>query len=571
MDLLDPRWRDHFDKVQDLADRVVALLKGLDASADAVRRAEEARRGLDELFLLVLAGEFNAGKSALINALLGQAYLEEGVTPTTQSIQLVTHGDEEASDLRDGTWHRAVPAPLLKDLHIVDTPGTNAILREHEALTKDFIPRADLVLFATSADRPFTESERAFLEIIRDWGKKVVFVINKIDLLESDTARQEVIDFVRQGARGVVGGEPIVFPVSARQALRAKTAGEPAPSDWEAFETWLWSALASDERLRLKLETPLGVVEHLAARLDDDATTRLAVLDLDRAALDHVTDALEVFRRDMEASFDHRLDTIDVLIGRMRERGEEFLDDRFRIRRWRELWSSERLQRDFEAEVIADTPDAIEAEVSGLVDWMIDKEHAQWLAVRERLLDRAESDALRGAARGDNSGFAARRSALLASVGARAELVVERFDSKAESLRLVNQVREALAGTAVAEIGALGMGLILKAILTSAAADATGILAAGVVAMLGFTIIPHRRRQAVAALRDRTAKLRLELRDALHLAFHTEQNAAAERMLGTVEPYGRFVRAEHERLTSTRAALERVRHEARDLRQALGS
>ncbi|HSB05755.1 MAG TPA: dynamin family protein, partial [Thermodesulfobacteriota bacterium] len=38
---------------------------------------------LDELFLLVVVGEFNSGKSAVINALLGQRLLEEGVIPTT--------------------------------------------------------------------------------------------------------------------------------------------------------------------------------------------------------------------------------------------------------------------------------------------------------------------------------------------------------------------------------------------------------------------------------------------------------------------------------------------------------
>ena len=64
------------------------------------------------------------------------------------------------------------PVAFLADIHIVDTPGTNAILREHERLTSDFVPRADFVLFVTSADRPFTESERAFIETIRGLGQE---------------------------------------------------------------------------------------------------------------------------------------------------------------------------------------------------------------------------------------------------------------------------------------------------------------------------------------------------------------------------------------------------------------
>ena len=88
------------------------------------------------------------------------------------------------------------PAPLLREIHIVDTPGTNAIMREHEAITAEFVPRSDLVLFVTSADRPFTETERAFLEQVRGWGKKIVIVINKIDILDGERQVEEVTAFV---------------------------------------------------------------------------------------------------------------------------------------------------------------------------------------------------------------------------------------------------------------------------------------------------------------------------------------------------------------------------------------
>jgi len=105
---------------------------------------------------------------------------------------------------------------------IIDTPGTNAIIRKHETITTHFIPRSDLVLFVTSADRTFTESERAFLEHIRDWGKKVVFLINKIDILESDQEIAQVESYVRENAYLLLGVSPEVFPISARGALRSK-------------------------------------------------------------------------------------------------------------------------------------------------------------------------------------------------------------------------------------------------------------------------------------------------------------------------------------------------------------
>ncbi len=96
-------------------------------------------------------------------------------------------------------------------------------MREHEALTAEFIPRSDLVLFITSADRPFTESERSFLTQIRDWGKKIVLVVNKIDILASEADREQVIDFVTDSARNLVGEIAAVFAVSAKQAQRSQS------------------------------------------------------------------------------------------------------------------------------------------------------------------------------------------------------------------------------------------------------------------------------------------------------------------------------------------------------------
>lgn len=135
-------------------------------------QAEIARLG-DGFFMLVVAGEYNAGKSSLINALIGLDVLPEGPTPTTGRVTKLRYADETLAPFEDehGVVVQCHPVPVLASrLQIVDTPGTNAIDRTHEALTKDFLPLCDIVLFVTSADRPFSESERLFLESIRKWG-----------------------------------------------------------------------------------------------------------------------------------------------------------------------------------------------------------------------------------------------------------------------------------------------------------------------------------------------------------------------------------------------------------------
>ena len=161
----------------------------------------DALTQLDDLFLLVVAGEYNSGKSAFINALLGGELLKTGITPTTDMINILDHGEQiSESTTKPGIRRISLPVPLLHETRIVDTPGTNAILREHEILTKEFIPRSDIVLFVTSIDRPFTESERAFLEQIQEWGKKIIIVINKVDLVDNPDDITTVIQFVDDNA-----------------------------------------------------------------------------------------------------------------------------------------------------------------------------------------------------------------------------------------------------------------------------------------------------------------------------------------------------------------------------------
>src|SRR5688572_32947061 len=70
----------------------LALVK-FDAAPEHRGALEQSIRQLDELFLLVIVGEFNAGKSAFINALVGSPVALEGVTPTTAQINVLQYGE----------------------------------------------------------------------------------------------------------------------------------------------------------------------------------------------------------------------------------------------------------------------------------------------------------------------------------------------------------------------------------------------------------------------------------------------------------------------------------------------
>src|SRR3954447_9666427 len=131
--ILDPAQQELVREERRILNDLRASLIRFGASDENLAPLERSIEQLDELFLLVVVGEFNAGKSAFINALVGRTVMQEGVTPTTAQATLLRFGDERTTrQANDGVVSASAPADLLRDIHIVDTPGTNAVIREHE-------------------------------------------------------------------------------------------------------------------------------------------------------------------------------------------------------------------------------------------------------------------------------------------------------------------------------------------------------------------------------------------------------------------------------------------------------
>src|SRR3990170_820111 len=352
--------------------RLRTALVRFDAAPDQQLALERSIEQLDELFLLVIVGEFNAGKSAFINAILGSSVAVEGVTPTTAQINVLQYGDSVRHEVRGPALNViTAPVPLLREIHIVDTPGTNAIMREHEAITAQFVPRSDLVIFVTSAERPFTETERAFLEQVRGWGKKVVIVINKIDILEEERQVDEIARFVADNARALLGLSPDIFPVSSRLARRAKQ-GDPsawAGSRFEPLERYITETLDSPGRVQLKLLNPLGVGSAVTARLATLVPERAELLKEDFTTLDEVDRQLSIYQQDLMRDFEFRLADIDRILLEMEKRGQEYFDETMRLGRVMDLLNRSRMQEGFERQGVADAPQPVERKVGELVGW----------------------------------------------------------------------------------------------------------------------------------------------------------------------------------------------------------
>jgi small GTP-binding protein len=553
--ILTDQQRELLNTERELLAEVSAGLERNETAPEDLSALSDSVGQLDELFLLVVVGEFNAGKSALINALLGREVLAEGVTPTTSKIHHIGWGEELMREPMGSVGERiTAPVETLRQLTIVDTPGTNALDRAHEALTTDYVPRADLVLFVTSSDRPLSESERVFLEAIRQWGKKVAMVVNKIDILRSEDEVTEVVTYVSQNAGRLLGVDPEIFPVSALRAAEAEDEAARAASGLPAVESFLLDTLDSGELLRLKLGNPLGVASHLLDGALEKVNGRLELLSDDLRTIDDIELQTGTWVEDVRREFELRLSDIDNVLHGMEQRGTEFFDDTLRLNRLPKLFDKSELKARFESEVVADAPETVEAKVDSLIVWLVDSELAHWQNVVNHVNRRVATHADRMV--GEVGGrFEADRARLLDTVGRAARDGLASYDRVGEAQRMAEDVQKAVTSTAVLEVGAVGLGAAVALAASSTAADITGLTAAGLMAVLGLFVLPHRRRRAKAELKQKIATLRRELMAALTAHFEREAERGQKRLAETIAPYTRFVRSESERLAGERDQL----------------
>ena len=558
---------------KDALAEVRLALAEIDVPREGLDTLQEAILQLDELFLLVVVGEFNAGKSALVNALLGEKVLLEGATPTTSRVTLVKWGEKVAEQVMDESFAiYTYPLPLLKELNIVDTPGTNAVIRQHERLTSEYVPRSDLVLFVTSADHPMTESERQFLERILAWGKKVVFALNKADIVESDAALREIQTFVLKHASNVLGDAPEFFPVSARLAQRALSEIDPdqrkqlrAASRLDDLDRYITATLDDDTRLQLKFNNPLGVAENLVAQTSKAINDQSEDIKEDQKTAAALETTISDYDRDLKSELTPRLAEVENILYRLEQRGLDFFDTTMRLTNIQELMRGDKVRTEFEKRVLADVPKQIEEQVQRLIDWLVQRDLQEWQRVMTYVQRRQaiNIDHIVGAGLEPRE---ARRRELIDSMGNTVKRVVDTYDRDKEASELAAHVETAVAQTALLEVGAVGLGALVTTLVVSSSLDITGILAAGTLAILGIFVIPYKRKQAKDSFKEKMTDLRTRLLDTLTTQFTKESENAVTRLKEGVMPYVRYVRSERERIEKSESVLSKLRQRLSALR-----
>jgi small GTP-binding protein len=275
----------------------------------------------DERFHLVVLGEFNHGKTTFVNALLGGPVLPSGVTPTTAVIHRIRHGAERSatavrtdgteesvpfenladyevggSAMADGVQHLDLEYPntvLGEGVILVDTPGVNDLNDARAEITYEYIPKADAVLFLLDAGQILKESERQFIvgKLLSGSRDKVVFVINKMDLLDADE-KEEALAYARTNLAKLVP-QPRVFGISAERALE----GQPDSGLGELSE--FLTRYLREERGRVLIDNGLEAGIRAAQTLVASIEVQQRALKMETSELTRRLGALEA---DLDAS-----------------------------------------------------------------------------------------------------------------------------------------------------------------------------------------------------------------------------------------------------------------------------
>ncbi len=389
--------------------------------------------------------------------------------------------------------------------------------------------------------------------------------MNKLDIFEDDSALQEVHDFVLKHATSILGDRPQLYPVSAKLAQRAlsdpdldQRAHLRALSRLDALEQYISATLDDTTRLGLKFNNPLGVAERLIEQAAGSLAAQSEALNEDKVTAASLETVISEYERELRSELPPRLAEVENILHRLEQRGLDFFDSTLRLTNVQNLVRGDKVRAEFEKRVLADVPQQIEDQVQRLIDWLVGKDLHEWRQVMSYLQRRRAQnlDHLVGEGVGPRE---TRRRELIDTVGVGVQTIVDTYNRNQEARELAAAVEAAVAQTALLEAGAVGLGTLVSIAVLSSSLDITGMLAAGTLAILGFFVIPFKRKQAKDNFKAKMLSLRTKLLTALTTQFNDESESVIARLKDGIAPYTRYVRSERERIEAAEASLTELR------------
>lgn len=595
------------------------LTKNRDTSDQAISDRADSKEALESTFSVVIAGEFNAGKSTLINALLGDKLLETGSLPTTDQITVITGFQNEemeknnSQDSREETLekvvtttghsnaiilHRVPNMPLLNDLTLIDTPGTNAVINNHTTRTLKLLPSADLILFVTSADRPFPESEKQLLKSIQNYRKNIVIIINKMDVLEAsggdhgESEKNKVTQFVAENAADLLGARAIVLPVSAKDALAAKlihgseidtnsdnkSASFTKSKVWKRsnfsdLEKFLMESLTDETKVQAKLLNPLGVTEGMLNECMDVLKRRAKDLETDTATVQLLQSQMDSWMYDMDKDMKEFQSNVQDILAKEKDRCDKFLnsmgfferytlvlgsDDAKLNTKWNDTKSitvSHDIQKEL-LSVASDCSDTIATSSRAQGQAVI-----EYLGKRPVLVGQNLVGSVTAASRFEDT-----RKDLSGKMAEAVKSVLSTYNADEEKSRVFGPLKTATYISSSANLASLVSGATTALEMVDIIPGSACSIA---FAFLGFSIMPYTNGKIISDYEETWANRDEKLKSALETLAMREIQRIHKRILDGVAPYTRYVTTEEKGIETMKEECDALSNCAQILRNKI--
>lgn len=301
----------------ELITRMLEVIPAVDGlGEDRLAQLRDALFHADTPYLMVFVGPFSSGKSSLINALLGaNDLLPMGITPTTDRITMLRWG-ENSQRMRSGEFDTVFyPSDLLNRVSFVDTPGLESVFTQHEEQTRRFLHRSDAVLLVMLATQAMTAANLKYLQLLKEYGKTVIVVLNQADLLTAEEA-EKVMEYVADQSRVQLGYKSEIWLTSAKLGLEARQPDTPLDQDlWEKsglnqFERYLDKQVGDVARLRQKLQTPLQIAQSVHQSALEQVRSGQSALDKYQSISENIERQLGGFLREDDRVVDEVISEI---------------------------------------------------------------------------------------------------------------------------------------------------------------------------------------------------------------------------------------------------------------------
>ena len=278
------------------------------------------RINVKEPFLFVVVGEVKAGKSSFVNALLQSDICKTAADPCTDIIQQIVYS-EEALEQSVNPYLRKIGLPneILKTLSVVDTPGTNTVVENHQEITKEFIPNSDLIFFVFFAKNPYTRSAWELLDYVNsEWRKKVVFILQQADLTKPEELAKNKEKLAELATKKGIKS-PIVFATSVEYEVN----GEQDRSGFNEVRNYIQQTLADGGTKKIKLQGVANTSDRIIDLLKKDLLAIQQQLDTDRVVVNKIKAKLQQNKRqsgfELESLINRLLNKYDSITARVKE------------------------------------------------------------------------------------------------------------------------------------------------------------------------------------------------------------------------------------------------------------